>query len=60
MQSQKITLTLLITLALILNQALANKGLTWKPLTWPSAATNWAGKWGCSGCNPYQGDTECS
>ena len=60
MQRVRLTLTLIAILTLTISQASAKKGLTWKPLTWPSAATNWAGKWGCSGCDPYNGDTDCS
>ena len=56
----RLTLTVLVLLAFTCTQVLSNKGLTWKALTFPSAATNWAGKWGCSHCDPYQGDTHCS
>ena len=35
------------------------RGLTWKAKIWPTMANGWAGKWGCSKCNPYKGDTPC-
>ena len=56
----QLTLGIVVLFSIICYSSSTNKGLTWKPLVWPSAPKNWAGKWGCSGCNPYHGDTDCT
>ena len=51
-----IYLTLLLTL---FHSVISRKGMTWKAVEWPDQGIM-VGKWGCSGCDPYKGDTECT
>jgi hypothetical protein len=36
------------------------KGLTLQATVFPSAKTNWAGRFSCNNCNPFEGDTSCN
>lgn len=35
------------------------KGLTFQATTWPSYNSNWAGRFSCNNCNPFEGDQTC-
>ena len=37
-----------------------NNGMTFQAIEWPTLNNSMAGKWGCSGCDPYQGDSSCN
>ena len=57
----KLFLLTLFLLSISLGQVSPyGKGMTWKVITWPTAANNNNGKIGCSSCDPYKGDTSCS
>ena len=36
------------------------KGLTMQATVWPSYQNNWAGRFSCNNCNPFEGDTNCN
>jgi hypothetical protein len=36
------------------------KGLTFQANIWPSYETNWAGRFSCNNCNPFEGDQTCN
>ncbi len=36
------------------------KGLTFQATVWPSYENNWAGRFSCNNCNPFEGDTPCN
>lgn len=35
------------------------KGLTFQATIWPSYNSNWAGRFSCNNCNPFEGDQTC-
>jgi hypothetical protein len=35
------------------------KGLTYQATVWPSYNSNWAGRFSCNNCNPFEGDQTC-
>lgn len=35
------------------------KGLTYQATLWPSYKSNWAGRFSCNNCNPFEGDQTC-
>lgn len=35
------------------------KGLTFQATVWPSYNSNWAGRFSCNNCNPFEGDQTC-
>ena len=37
-----------------------NKGLTFQATVFPSYENNWAGRFSCNNCNPFEGDQPCS
>ena len=37
-----------------------NKGLTFQATVFPSYENNWAGRFSCNGCNPFEGDQPCT
>jgi hypothetical protein len=36
------------------------KGLTFQATVLPSYKNNWAGRFSCNNCNPFEGDTNCN
>lgn len=36
------------------------KGLTLQATVFPSYENNWAGRFSCNNCNPFEGDTTCN
>ena len=36
-----------------------NKGLTFQATVFPSYENNWAGRFSCNNCNPFEGDQPC-
>ncbi len=36
------------------------KGLTYQATVWPSVENNWAGRFSCNNCNPFEGDQFCN
>jgi hypothetical protein len=36
------------------------KGLTMQATVWPSYESNWAGRFSCNNCNPFEGDIQCN
>lgn len=36
------------------------KGLTFQATVWPSYSNNWAGRFSCNNCNPFEGDQLCN
>ena len=37
-----------------------NKGLTFQATVFPSYENNWAGRFSCNNCNPFEGDQPCA
>ena len=37
-----------------------NKGLTFQATVFPSYENNWAGRFSCNNCNPFEGDQPCT
>ena len=37
-----------------------NKGMTFQATRFPSYENNWAGRFSCNGCNPFEGDQPCT
>ena len=37
-----------------------NKGLTLQATVWPAYENNWAGRFSCNNCNPFEGDQPCT
>lgn len=35
------------------------KGLTFQATIWPKYESNWAGRFSCNNCNPFEGDQTC-
>lgn len=35
------------------------KGLTYQATIWPNYKNNWAGRFSCNNCNPFEGDQTC-
>ena len=36
-----------------------NRGLTFQATVFPSYENNWAGRFSCNNCNPFEGDQPC-
>jgi len=36
------------------------KGLTYQATVWPTVENNWAGRFSCNNCNPFEGDQLCN
>jgi hypothetical protein len=37
-----------------------SKGLTFQATVWPAYENNWAGRFSCNNCNPFEGDQPCT
>jgi len=37
-----------------------NKGLTFQATVFPAYENNWAGRFSCNNCNPFEGDQPCT
>ena len=44
----------------VINTLPIKKGLTFQATVWPSYGNNWAGRFSCNNCNPFEGDTPCN
>lgn len=57
--------TLLVLLGLVMGQANnlslrpIQRGLTFQATVWPDYRNNWAGRFSCNNCNPFEGDQPC-
>ena len=70
MNSLKLALPLLLLLALAHSQGQSafssiniqpsKKGLTLQATVFPTYNTNWAGRFSCNNCNPFEGDQLCT
>ena len=49
-----------LVLAIPSNLQLLNKGLTFQATVFPKYENNWAGRFSCNNCNPFEGDQPCS
>lgn len=36
------------------------RGLTFQATVWPDYKNNWAGRFSCNNCNPFEGDQLCN
>lgn len=49
-----------LTVTTVFNLQPVKKGLTMQATVWPSYENNWAGRFSCNNCNPFEGDTPCN
>lgn len=49
-----------LTVTSVFNLQPVKKGLTMQATVWPSYESNWAGRFSCNNCNPFEGDTPCN
>ena len=70
MQSVQLALSVLILASIVqaqtplvsalpTNTQPIHKGLTFQATVWPRYENNWAGRFSCNNCNPFEGDQPC-
>ena len=48
------------TTTTVLSAQSFKKGLTFQATVWPTYKSNWAGRFSCNNCDPFQGDQYCN
>ena len=55
-----VTLLLLVLAHAQTNVAPVRRGTTFQATVWPDYANNYAGRFSCRNCNPFEGDQPCT